>query len=328
MKRKLMSIALVIIIISLLAACGSDSSSAEGKPDKIRLDYAYYSPTSLVLKEQGWLEEALEDEGIGVEWVLSQGSNKALEFLTSNSIDFGSSAGSAALVSKSKGSPIQNVYIYSQPEWTALVANSGSGIQSVEELKGKKVAATLGTDPYIFLLRALNEAGLSANDLEIVNLQHRDGAVALSKGSVDAWAGLDPHMARAELESDANLFYRNKEFNTYGFLNVREDFAQKYPDYVDVVIEAYEKAREWTIDNPEEAAKILSEEAEMSLDVAKQTLERNDFSNPIPGDEHRDTLRNSAEVLLEGEIIEADMDVEKVVNELVQPSFIEELNND
>ena len=63
-------------------------------------------------------------------------------------------------------------------------------ITSIEELKGKKVAATLGTDPYIFLLRSLQEVGLSSKDLEIVNLQHSDGANALLTGQVDAWAGL------------------------------------------------------------------------------------------------------------------------------------------
>src|SRR5699024_10854975 len=113
-----------------------------------------------------------------------------------------------------------NVYIFSKPEWTALVTNQDSAIDSVEDLKGKQVAATLGTDPYIFLLRALNEEDISSDEVDIVNLQHGDGASALNSGSIDAWAGLDPHMARVETESNAQLFYRNPDFNTYGFLNV------------------------------------------------------------------------------------------------------------
>src|SRR5690625_7886264 len=120
----------------------------------------------LGLREFGWLEEEFEDDGIRIEWALSQGSNKALEFLNSNSVDFGSSAGAAALISKTNGAPIKNVYIFSKPEWTALVANKESEIETVQDLKGKKVAATLGTDPYIFLLRSLNGANLSVDDLE------------------------------------------------------------------------------------------------------------------------------------------------------------------
>lgn len=325
MKKTIKTLAIGIIGIALLIAAGcSSESNAEGKPEKIRLDYAYYSPTSLVLKKFGWVEEEFAEEGIEVEWALSQGSNKALEFLNSDSVDFGSSAGAAALMSKANGAPIKNVYIYSKPEWTALVTNPESGIETVEDLKGKKVAATLGTDPYIFLLRSLNAEGVSPDDVEIVNLQHGDGASALTSGSVDAWAGLDPYMARLELESDAALFYRNPDFNTYGFLNVREAFAEEYPDYVNRVIQVYEKARKWVLDNPEEAAKLLAEEASISEDVARIQLERNDFSEPVPGDVHREALIEAGKVLQAGDVIDAEADIEDLTSNLIDPSFAEE----
>lgn len=143
MKNKNLMIVGMISILILVVGC-SNQTSGQSEPDKIRLDYAHYSPTSLVLKEFGWVEEAFEDEGIEIEWVFSQGSNRALEFLNSDSIDFGSTAGAAALVSKANGSPIENVYIFSQPEWTALVAANGSDIKSITDLPGKTVAATLG----------------------------------------------------------------------------------------------------------------------------------------------------------------------------------------
>ncbi|MDZ5713254.1 aliphatic sulfonate ABC transporter substrate-binding protein [Jeotgalibacillus haloalkalitolerans] len=322
--NKLSALILSSAAIGVLAGCSANASSDE-QPEKITLDYAYYSPTSLVLKEQGLVEEALKDEGIEVEWVLSQGSNKALEFLNSRSVDFGSTAGAAALIAKSNGSPVESVYLYAKPEWTALVAAEGSDIQSVEDLKGKKVAATLGTDPYIFLLRALEEAGVSSDEVEIVNLQHPDGANALSSGQVDAWAGLDPHMARAELDTNAELFYRNPDFNTYGTLNVRSEFAEDYPEIVEEVIAQYEAAREWTIANPDDAAQILADEAEMNLEVAKASLARNDFSNPVIGDEHTEALIAAGEVLRQEEVIDQDADIEALVDELLNPSFTESL---
>ncbi|RDW15558.1 aliphatic sulfonate ABC transporter substrate-binding protein [Oceanobacillus chungangensis] len=326
-KQRGLAIGFFLIILLFIAGCSS-STSTEGAPEKIRMDYAYYSPTSLVLKEKGWLEEEFEAEGIEIEWVLSQGSNKALEFLNSNSVDFGSSAGAAALISKANGAPINNVYIYSKPEWTALVTMPESGISSVKDLAGKKVAATIGTDPYIFLLRALNEEGIPVEDVEIINMQHGDGANALTKGSVDAWAGLDPNMARVELESDASLFYRNVDFNTYGFLNVREDFAKSHPEYVNRVIAGYEKAREWTLENPKEAAEILAEEASISIEVAQLTLERNDFSEAIPADVHHDALIEAGKVLQAGEVIDANVDIEEITSDLINPSFAEETIGD
>ncbi len=137
----------------------------------------------------------------------SAGSNKALEFLNAGSIDFGSTAGSAALVAKINGNPIKSIYVYSRPEWTALVTGKDSKIASVADLKGKRVAVTRGTDPHIFLVRALLGAGLTDKDITPVLLQHADGKTALIRGDVDAWAGLDPMMAQAEVEDGAKLFY-------------------------------------------------------------------------------------------------------------------------
>ncbi|MCM3110957.1 aliphatic sulfonate ABC transporter substrate-binding protein [Lederbergia lenta] len=322
MKSWIIKTLILIIAVMAIAGCSSNASGEASKPKKIILDYAHYSPTSLVLKEKGFAEKLFEKEGIEVEFVLSQGSNKALEFLNSKSVDFGSSAGAAALMAKAKNSPIESVYIYSKPEWTALVSTDET-IKSVEDLKGKKVAATLGTDPYIFLLRAIEESGLSAKDVEIINLQHGDGAAALLSGEVDAWAGLDPHMARVEKEVGANLFFRNPDFNTYGVLNVRQDFAEKYPKYVNKVIEVYEEARQWSIENPEETAEILAKEAQIDLDVAKIQLERNDFSTSVPGDEQIATIQAAGDVLKSEGVIDSKTNIEEVVDNLINPDFFE-----
>ena len=187
----------------------SFATAASAQVKEIRIDYATYNPVSLVLKDKGFLEKELAKDGITVRWVQSLGSNKALEFLNAGSIDFGSTAGAAALIGKINGNPIKSIYVYSRPEWTALVTRKDTGITKVEDLKGKRVAVTRGTDPHIFLVRALQEAKLTEKDVKLVLLQHPDGRTALERGDVDAWAGLDPLMAAAEVESGAQLFYRN-----------------------------------------------------------------------------------------------------------------------
>lgn len=323
--RSFLAIALFGFILVIASGCAAAEGETEGKPEKIRLDYAYYSPTSLVLKKFEWAEEVFAEENIEVEWTLSQGSNKALEFLRSDSIDFGSSAGAAALISKESGAPIENVYIYSKPEWTALVTNEGSEIESIKDLKGKNVAATMGTDPFIFLVRALDSEGLTINDITLTNLQHADGDSALVSGDVDAWAGLDPHMAKLELEENAQLFFRNADLNTYGFLNVRQEFADKYPEYVNKVIELYERARNWVLENPEEAAQLLAEEADIDLEVAKIQMERNDFSNAIPGQVHEDAIVEAGKVLQDADVLNPDADVEKLTQELINPEYAKEI---
>lgn len=293
---------------------------------ELRLDYAYYSPTSLVLRRFGWLEEEFKPDGTEIKWVLSAGSNRALEYLNSNSIDIGSTAGLAALLARANGNPIKTPYIYSRPEWTALVVRKDSPILSLNDLKGKKVAATKGTDPYLFLLRSLNTVGLHRGDIEHVSLQHADGRAALEQGKVDAWAGLDPHMAASELESGSRLLYRNVAFNTYGFLNTREDFLAAHPAELARVIRTYERARRWTIANPEGAAKILSEEAKVSLPVALlQVKLRSDFSNPLPSGEHIRALQVAAPILQEEQLVKPGTNLDKSINDLIEPRFARSL---
>jgi len=298
------------------------SSRAAEALKEVRLDYAYYSPSSLVLRRFGWLEEDLKKDGIGVKWVFSAGSNRALEYLNGNSIDIGSSAGLAALLAKANGNPITAPYVFSRPEWTALVVAKDSPIQSLKDLKGKKIAATKGTDPYLFLLRALKTVGLKRSDIEHVALQHADGRAALEQGRVDAWAGLDPIMASAELDSGARLLYRNVAFNTYGFLNVREDFLAARPAEVKRVISAYERSRLWILANTTEAAKIVSEEAKVSLQVALLQIKlRTDLSNPQPSQEHVKALQAAAPILLDEALVRPGTDLNQAIASLVDTKF-------
>src|ERR1700761_4257310 len=224
---------------------------------EIHIDWATYNPVSMVLKEQGLLEKEFAKDGIGIRWVQTLGSNKALEFLNAGSIDFGSTAGSAALLAKINGNPIKSIYVYSQPEWTALVTRKDTTINKIADLKGKRVAVTRGTDPHIFLVRALLSAGLTEKDITPVLLQHPDGKIALVRGDVDAWAGLDPMMAQAEIEDGARLFYRNKDANTWGILNVREEFLKDHPDLVRRVLAVYEEARKFSLANYAEEKKAF-----------------------------------------------------------------------
>ncbi|WP_374322794.1 aliphatic sulfonate ABC transporter substrate-binding protein [Aquipseudomonas alcaligenes] len=308
------------LLAALLAATLPLGTQAAA-PKEVRLDYAYYAPTSLVLKDQSILEKRLAAEGIAVKWVFSQGSNRSLEYLNGGSIDFASTAGLAAVLSRANGSPVKTVYIASRPEWTALAVPKDSPIKTLADLKGKKIAATKGTDPYLFLLRSLHTAGLGKGDVEIVHLQHPDGRVALERGDVDAWSGLDPHLAASQLQAGSRLLYRNVEFNSYGVLNVSDKFLKEQPQLIGKVIAAYEEARQWTLAHPQQTAELLAREAKLPLEVAKLQLSRTDFSNPQPGAEHVTALKAAAPILLDEQLVRPGTDVAAVVDQLISPQL-------
>ena len=106
--------------------------------NELHIDWATYNPVSIVIRTQGLLEKEFEKDGTKIVWVQTLGSNKALEFLNAGSIDFGSTAGSAALVARINGNPIKSIYVYSRPEWTALVTRKDKGITKVSDLKGPR----------------------------------------------------------------------------------------------------------------------------------------------------------------------------------------------
>lgn len=294
------------------------TSFAADAVKEIRIDWATYNPVSLVLKQKGLLEKEFAKDGIGIVWVQSAGSNKALEFLNAGAIDFGSTAGSAALVARINGNPIKSIYVYSRPEWTALVTSKESKIASVADLKGKRVAVTRGTDPHIFLVRALLGAGLTEKDITTVLLQHADGKTALIRGDVDAWAGLDPMMAQAEVEDGAKPFYRNADANTWGILNVRESFLKDHPDIVRRVLAAYEEARKYSLANEGELKKTFIAVTKLpDAVVDKQLKERTELTHSRIGNPQRESILAAGLALQQAGVIDAKTDVKAVVDSLI-----------
>jgi len=308
----------------LVGLLPSASLLAADKPKEIYVDWATYNPVSMVLKDKGFLEKEFAKDGIKVVWVKTVSSSNALQFLNADSINFGSTAGSAALVAKINGNPIKSVYVYSRPEWTALVTTKDSKINKVEDLKGKKVAMVRGTDPHIFTVRALLSAGLTDKDITPVLVQqHADGGNLLIRGDVDAWAGLDPMMAQHEIKDGARLFFRKPEANTWGILNVREEFAKDHPDIVRRVIASYEEARKYSLANYDELKKTFIGVTNLEGPVVdKQLKERTEITHNKVGPAQRESILEAGVALQKAGVIGANVDVKKAVNDLVDDRYV------
>lgn len=328
-KKLKLALPLALSVLFLASGCKEEEKKEAqvSWPDEIKLDWAYWSPLSIVLKDQKFLENALQQEKLQVKvsWTFSLGSNKSLEYLNSKSTDIGSSAGVAALINRANGNPIRSVYSPSKPEWTALLVAKDSKITSIEQLKGKKVAATRGTDPFVFLVRALDVKGLGLKDIEYVAVQHPDGKNALLRGDVEAWAGLDPLMAQAELENGAKFLYRNADFNTYNVLSVREDWITQYPHVIKKVLVAYEEARAWALAHPAEFQALIAREAKLTDVVAAKVLERTNISQPKIGANQIAAIGAAGDALKKNGVIDSTVNVAQTVQDLIYSGFSEEV---
>ncbi|TCS36638.1 sulfonate transport system substrate-binding protein [Paucimonas lemoignei] len=305
------------ITVVLLASALGFASAAKAEPLKeIKLDYAYYSPQSLVIKRNGWLEQEFKAQGVKISWVFSRGSNNSLEFLNSGASNFALTSGISALVARTNGQPVKAVYSFQWSEPSALVVTANSPIRAVADIKGRKVAATKGTDPYFFLLRTFDANSLKPSDVEIVHLQHPEGRTALEQGRVDVWAGLDPHMAAAQ-NGGARFVYRNPAFGLGAFLNTSESFLSEQPQAVRAVLKAYERARRWIVANPKQAAELVAEETKLPVEVIALQMGRYSFDRPVPGAAHIEAIKPVIPLLRQDGILRRNADVDGPLNTLI-----------
>jgi sulfonate transport system substrate-binding protein len=225
---------------------------------------------------------------------------------------------------KINGNPIKSVYVYSKPEWTALVVGKDSKLTKVADLRGKKVAMVRGTDPHIFAVRALLAAGITDKDYTPVLVQqHADGGTALIRGDVDAWAGLDPMMAQHEILDGARLLYRNPDANTWGILNAREEFIKDHPDLVKRVLSSYEEARKYSLAHYDELKKIFIGVTKLREDVVdKQLKERTGLTYNKIGPAQRDSIYEAGIALQKGGVIPARVDVKKALDDLIDDKYV------
>lgn len=159
--------------------------------------------------------------------------------------------------------------------------------------------------------------------MTVVPLQHADGRAALERGDVDAWAGLDPMMASAEVNSGAVLFYRKPEANTWGILNVREEFAAAHPDIVKRVIAAYEEARSWALAHPDELKKLFATFTKLPNAVVERQLgTRTDFSFSAIGEPQRQSILAAGLALQQAGVVAPTADVKAGVDSLIDGAYL------
>ncbi|MBS1207812.1 MAG: aliphatic sulfonates family transporter periplasmic ligand-binding protein [Proteobacteria bacterium] len=307
----------------LAVTLGLASLAAQAAPEltEVRVAYSNIVPETLVAKDKGWIEEALKPQGISVKWVESLGSNKTIEFLRGKSLDIGTSSLASAFLARANGTPIKYVY------WTGrngtgspILVRKDATYRSIADLKGKKIAATPGTGPYISLIAALDKFGLSEKDVNIVSLQHSQGRLALAAGQVEAWAGLDPDWAIAEVQNGARVLFADPDLAGGGGVDVREDFLLAYPDVVKAVLAGFDRARVYSRQNQDASIKIFAEKSKVELAVAQRVFARNNTEHPELLPEDTKSLITWGEIYRKIGSIPANTDVAAVVKATLDAS--------
>ncbi len=228
-----------------------------GEPERLRIGYQKSSTLTIWLKSKGVLEKALAPLGVTVSWHEFSSGLPLLEALNVGAVDLSADVADAvppfALAAGARVS-----YYASEspsPHAQAIVVKEASGVRSVAQLKGQKVAFAKGAGAHYLLLEALRRAGLSIRDIEPATLSPADGRAAFENGSVAAWVIWDPFLAAVQRQGGVRVLQDGEGLSAYRrFYLAATPYVQRRGDVIAIVYTELQRAGQWIKANPGAAA--------------------------------------------------------------------------
>jgi len=275
-KRRAVVMGLGAAILGTGLGYGVPAARAAG--GTLRIGFQKYG-TLILLKGKGTLEKALEPLGYNVTWVEFPAGPQLLEGLNIGAIDFGSTGEAPPIFAQAADAPL--VYVAHEPpapQGEALLVQKDSPIQSVAELKGKKIALNKGSNVHYLLVKALEKAGVAYGDVETVFLPPADARAAFEQGAVDAWVIWDPFQAAAEVAIGARTLVNGEGLvaNHQFYLSTRS-FVDEHAKAIDVALSQITELDAWANGNTDAVAEELSANVGIPADVLKVALKRQTY---------------------------------------------------
>jgi sulfonate transport system substrate-binding protein len=256
-----------IVAAILILTAVAPISVAQNADNVIRIGYQKYG-TLVLLKARGSLEKRLAPMHVEVRWTEFPAGPQLLEGLNVGSIDFGTVGEAPPIFAQAAGADL--VYVGNEPPASAaeaILVSKDSPINTVAELKGKKVALNKGSNVHFLLVKLLEKAGVRYSDIDTVFLTPADARAAFERGSVDAWAIWEPFLAAAQRQTGARILADgNGVVSNHQFFLASRPYATKRADVVAIVLEEVAAVELWAKTNPKEAAAAL--QPQIGLDQA------------------------------------------------------------
>ncbi|MVO99462.1 aliphatic sulfonate ABC transporter substrate-binding protein [Paenibacillus sp. N10] len=303
-----------------LASSGGESDASLGeKKEKtvVNIGIQHSLGPLLIAREKKWFEEAYAQVGAEVKWHEFQSGPPHFEAITAGRLDFGMVGNGPVIAAQASNLDFKEIAVTGDgKKGNAILLPKGSPIQSVQDLKGKKVAVAKGSSSWIFLYRALQEANVQPKDIKIVQLQPDEAKPAFGSGAVDAWAIWEPFITNEVESSGARILTDGEELNLLGpgFAVARTAFTKEHPDLTVLFLKTYEESRLWMQEHRDEAAEILAKAKKLEPETVRKILENTEPMNAVISDEFIEAQQTTADFMYENEAIKQQIDVTKVVD--------------
>lgn len=227
-----------------LAGCGANDSE--------RKDVVFATQKNgvpFLAETRGEFEKRLAARGIGpVKWVEFASGPPLIEAIRAGAVDIGLVGDTPVVYAQAAGTDLLYVAIQSFPGLvgTGLLVPAGSTVQSLPELKGRKIAYTKGSASEFALAAGLKQVGLGLDDITVANLTPGDAQTALANGSVDGWVIWDPFFTLAQARSGAReVPLPVSDINTTAFYVASGTFARDRADVLRATLDELRTEAAW-----------------------------------------------------------------------------------
>lgn len=339
--KQLISILLLLSLFLLLGACSAKPQSATSKekqPKEIRIGMIRVPNDKQVAKAEGFFKKHFEDKGIKTKFIFFDSGVAANQAFVSNSIDFAEMGYTNGVVALATEVPVELVWIHEVLGGNeALVARKGAKIKKIKDLKGKKIATPFSSTSHFSLLQALNEAGLSHQEVTLLDMQTSEIVAAWERGDIDAAYTWEPTLSN--LKKTGNTLIDSKELAKKGYMTtnielVHQSFAEEYPELVSEFLLTLNDGVMSYQKEPKKAAASAAKELELSTEEALGQMEGTTWvplesqitadylgTQTKPGQFHH-VFFKTAQFLKEQGSIKKEL-TEKEISEFINPSYAE-----
>ena len=164
------------------------------------------------------------------------------------------------------------------PRGEAILVPKAGPIQSVADLRGKKVAFNKGSNVHYLLVRAIEAAGLSLADITPLYLAPADARAAFERGAVDAWVIWDPYFAAAEAGGNARVLADGTGLvPNHQFYLSSKSFAAENGAALDAIVAAIAEVDAWAKANTDAAARELAPSVGIPAPILSVALQRQTY---------------------------------------------------
>lgn len=262
----------------LFVAALSFGAITQAQAEALRIGYQKYG-TLVLLKAKGSLEKRLAEQGIEVKWTEFPGGPQLLEGLNVGSIDFGVTGETPPVFAQAAGADL--LYVASEPPAPtseAILVPKESPVQSVADLKGKKVALNKGSNVHYLLVRAPEDAGLKYSDIQPVYLPPADARAAFERGSVDAWVIWDPFLAAAEQQLRARTLRDGTGLvDNHQFYLATRSYAERHPQVISALVEEIRAVGEDSKSDPDKVTEQVAPLLGLPGDITAIAVKRQGY---------------------------------------------------